>query len=71
MDLTSLGWSLVFLGIALTIIGIILMVIPSASNVEWGGGGAVIFIGPIPIVIGGGKYGWLAILIAVIIALMM
>ena len=53
----------------LTIIGFVLMVVGSA-NVEWGGG-AVIFIGPFPIVIGGGKLGWIAILISVLLALTM
>ncbi|ALU11877.1 hypothetical protein EYM_05695 [Ignicoccus islandicus DSM 13165] len=66
----DLGVPLIILGITLIVIGIIVSVLSKAQNVEWGGG-AVIFIGPVPIVIGGGKLGWLAILIAVLLAFAM
>ncbi len=70
VDTVQVGWSLILLGILLTFVGFIVMILGSASKVEWGGG-AVIFIGPIPIVIGGGRLGWIAILIAVLLAFMM
>ena len=68
--LTEVGFILIVLAIAFLVIGVVLMLLGSKAKVEWGGG-VVIFIGPFPIVIGGGRLGWLAILIGVLLALTM
>ncbi len=68
--LEGLGFTLVLFGVILVFLGIALLMLSNVGNVEWGGG-LVIFIGPIPIVIGGGKLGKLAILIAVLLAIAM
>ena len=66
----EVGLPLILIGFMLIVIGILITVISSAGNVEWGGG-LVVFIGPFPIVIGGGKLGWVAILTAVILTIAM
>ena len=68
--LAEVGFVLIVLAIAFLVIGVVLMLLGSKAKVEWGGG-VVIFIGPFPIVIGGGRLGWLAILIGVLLALTM
>ncbi len=68
--MSDVGILFIILSIILFIVGVVLLVVGNRAKVEWGGG-LVIFIGPFPIVIGGGKLGWLAILIAVLLALSM
>ncbi|NPA84384.1 MAG: DUF131 domain-containing protein [Crenarchaeota archaeon] len=70
MDLQSLGLSVIFLGILLVFLGMILMVLGSVGRAEWGGG-LVVFVGPIPIAVGGGRLGKIALLIAVLLAIAM
>ncbi len=66
----DVGTALIALGFLLILIGMLISVVSNLKNVEWGGG-AIIFIGPIPIAIGGGKLGWIALLIAALLALAM
>ncbi len=65
--LAEVGFLFIIIAIILLVLGISIILLGSKAKVEWGGG-VVIFIGPFPIVIGGGKLGWLAILIAVLLA---
>ena len=64
--MSGLGLGLILLGFILIFVGVALVALGGAG--EWGGG-AVIFIGPFPIAIGGGRLGGLALLIAVLLAL--
>jgi len=61
----SLPMTLFFLGFVLMFAGVVIMTVAAslygASTVS---GGAVIFIGPIPIILGVGPYSFLAILLA-------
>ena len=61
---------MIFLGIILVFVGMVLLVLGSVGTGEWGGG-LVVFIGPFPIAIGGGKLGKVALLIAVLLAIAM
>jgi len=67
---SALGFGLIILGVFLIFIGLLMMIVLRGGEVEWGGG-AIIFIGPFPIAIGGGKLGWFALLIAALLALAM
>ncbi len=62
---------LIILGFLLIFIGFLALILTSIrGNVEWGGG-LVVFIGPIPIVIGGGRLSKFAVLMAVLLAIAM
>jgi len=65
LELQGLGFSMIILGIILIFLGTALLVISSVGG-EWGGG-LIVFIGPFPIAIGGGKLGKLALLIAALL----
>jgi len=63
--------ALIFLGFILIFVGMVALILMSLrGNVEWGGG-LVVFIGPIPIVIGGGRLSKFAVLMAVLLAIAM
>ena len=65
MELQGLGFSMIILGIILIFLGTVLLIVSSAGG-EWGGG-LIVFVGPFPIAIGGGKLGKLALLIAALL----
>jgi len=65
LELQGLGFSMIILGIILIFLGTVLLIVSSAGG-EWGGG-LIVFVGPFPIAIGGGKLGKLALLIAALL----
>ena len=67
-----IGLSLMFIGIFLILLGAIIMAFASFSQVSSNASGSiVIFIGPIPIVLGWGPYSPTLILISLIIVVLM
>ncbi len=73
MSYVTPGWPilLIVFGFILIFIGFVALVLMSLKGgVEWGGG-LVIFIGPIPIVVGGGRLSKFAVLMAVLLAIAM
>jgi len=74
--LSGLGPRLIFIGFLLSFIGFILITIESLNQIPGSSSlststGIVIFIGPIPIVIGSGPQGPILIIAALIIAALM
>lgn len=63
----GLSW-IIFASFALVLVGVILMIVASMTQGQGAmSGGAVILIGPIPIILGGGSQsGWLILLGAII-----
>jgi uncharacterized membrane protein len=64
----SIATWIFFIAFALIFIGILLMTLGSISNLQGVSGGAVILIGPIPIVIGTGPYSVPLLALAVILS---
>lgn len=60
-----------FVGFAIIIVGVILVVLASVLGGGSGSVGGVIFIGPFPIVFGSGPYAIWLILISLVIAILM
>ena len=61
---------LFFIAFAIIFVGMILMTIGSLTTIPSAGGGAVILIGPIPIVIGAGPYSIVAIGLAAVLTIL-
>ena len=72
LPLTGLSW-IFFASFALVFLGMIIMMIASAMQGQGStSGGAVILIGPIPIILGNGPgSSWLILLAAIITAIML
>jgi len=64
----SIATWIFFIAFALIFIGILLMTLGSISNLQGVSGGAVILIGPIPIVLGTGPYSVPLIVLAVVLS---
>ena len=60
---------LFFIAFAIIFVGMILMTIGSLTNFSSAGGGAVILIGPIPIIIGTGPYSIVTIGLAAVLTI--
>ena len=67
---SSMAKWLFFIAFAIIFVGMILMTIGSLNNTGWAGGGAVILIGPIPIIIGAGPYSIVAIGLAAVLTIL-
>lgn len=63
---SKVSW-LFFIAFAIIFVGILLMTIESISNLHGISGGAIILIGPIPIVLGNGPYSTWLVILAVIL----
>ena len=64
-------YNFLFLGIALILVGVVILVLASVlSNTSSGSSGVVIFIGPIPIVFSSGPNAGFLILIGIILAVL-
>ena len=61
---------LFFIAFAIIFVGMILMTIGSLTNIPSAGGGAVILIGPIPIIIGAGPYSIVTIGLAAVLTIL-
>jgi uncharacterized membrane protein len=71
-SLKNVVTTLIFVGIVLCFLGVALLLIGSFLTFDNFSAGGVIFIGPLPIVFGSGKYGyhliWISLAIAVLMA---
>jgi len=65
--LYALGFALIFLGVMIVLTALLLLVYSETKEKETRGGGAIVFIGPIPLVIGTGPNTRWMILFAVIL----
>jgi uncharacterized membrane protein len=66
----SVAFKLFLIGFALTFIGVVVVAV--ASFFQGGGsasGGLIIFVGPVPIILGAGPYSFLVIILAVILTI--
>lgn len=65
----SLGTWLFFIAFAMIFIGMVLMAVGSLSNIGSISGGAVILIGPFPVILGAGPYSAVLIGLAIILTI--
>ncbi|MEM3404268.1 MAG: DUF131 domain-containing protein [Nitrososphaeria archaeon] len=67
----NIATTLIVVGIALCFLGIILLFVGSFLIIDNVSTGGVIFIGPLPIIFGSGKYGYHLILVSLAITMLM
>lgn len=60
---------LFFIAFAVILIGMLLMTLGSVSNSGSASGGAIIFIGPFPIILGSGPYSFFLVVLAAILTI--
>ncbi len=56
------GFSLIFVGVVIVMIATLIYGLPDSA-------GLIVFIGPIPIILGAGEYSFLAIVLAVVLTI--
>jgi len=61
--------NLLMIGFLLVFLGVILMFIAGLTGEASASSGLIVFIGPIPIILGAGKYSLLAVILAVILTI--
>jgi uncharacterized membrane protein len=61
---------LFFISFAIIFVGMLLMAFGSLSNLNGASGGAIILIGPIPIILGGGPYSVVLIALAAVLTIL-